>query len=449
MSTEKGDIDCEVVVNAGGMYAAEIGRMAGVRVPVVPMSHEYLVTQPFRERDPDNPLPTLRDPDLLIYYREEGGGLVMGGYERPSAPAFLPDGDAGLDAIPPDFNGRLLEEDWDRLGEIVENSRRRVPVMDEITVTKLINGPEGFTPDNEFCLGETSVDGLFVAAGFCAHGLAGAGGVGRVMAEWIAEGEPSMDLWEMDVRRFGAHYRSPAYTVKRIRETYETYYDIRYPGHERAGRPAAARVGGEHVAPRALRRVRREVGLGAGELVRRQRGRRRRVAAPARLGRAALVARDRRGAPRDARARGAFDESSFSKMEIAGPGAAEFLEGLCDNHVARGVGQITYTQMLNRRGGIECDFTVARLARGAVLDRHGHRVRQPRPGVDPPPPAARTAAVQVHDVTAQWSCFGVWGPRARDVLSVADPVGPVQRSVPLHVAERDHGRATCPCARCG
>ena len=143
------------------------------------------------------------------------------------------DSDSGLDSIPPDFNGRLLEEDWDRLEEVVENSKRRVPVMDEITVTKLINGPEGFTPDNEFCLGETAVDGFFVAAGFCAHGLAGAGGIGRVMAEWIAEGEPSMDLWEMDVRRFGAHYRSPAYTVKRIRETYETYYDIRYPGHER------------------------------------------------------------------------------------------------------------------------------------------------------------------------------------------------------------------------
>ena len=128
VETERGRIEAEVVVNAGGMYGAEIGRMAGVRVPVVPMSHEYLVTQPFRERDPDNPLPTLRDPDLLIYFREEGGGLVMGGYERYSAPAFL-DGPGGLDRIPADFNGRLLEDDWDRFEEIVENSRRRVPAM--------------------------------------------------------------------------------------------------------------------------------------------------------------------------------------------------------------------------------------------------------------------------------------------------------------------------------
>ena len=223
---------------AAGMFSAEVGRLAGVRIPVQPMSHEYLVTQPFRERDPSKPLPTLRDPDLLIYFREDGGGLVMGGYERHCAPAFLPDGERRFDRIPADFNGRLLEDDWDRFEEIVVNSRRRVPQMEDVQVTRMINGPEGFTPDNEFCLGETSIGGLFVAAGFCAHGLAGAGGIGKVMAEWIAAGEPSLDLWHMDMRRFGAQYRSPSYSLKRIRETYETYYDIKYPAHERqAGRP--------------------------------------------------------------------------------------------------------------------------------------------------------------------------------------------------------------------
>ena len=215
VETDRGAIEAEVVVNAAGMYAAEIGRMAGVRVPLIPMSHQYVVTQPFRERD--GRLPTLRDPDLLVYYREDGEGLVMGGYERDSAPAFLPDGPDGLDQIPPDFNARLLEDDPDRFEEIAENSKLRVPVMDEIKVTQLINGPEAFTPDNEFCLGETEVAGLFVAAGFCAHGLAGAGGIGKVMAEWIAQGEPSLDLWEMDVRRFGAQYRSPSYTHARIK----------------------------------------------------------------------------------------------------------------------------------------------------------------------------------------------------------------------------------------
>src|SRR4051812_30754528 len=198
--TERGDVEAEVGVTAGGMFGGEVGGLAGGRVPVVPMSHEYIVPQPFRERDPANPLPTLRDPDLLVYFREEGGGLVMGGYERPAAPAFLASGEHGFESIPPDFNGRLLDDDWDRFEEIVANSRRRVLQMEDVRVTRMINGPEGFTPDNEFCLGESDVRGLFVAAGFCAHGLAGAGGVGRVMAEWIAEGEPSLDLWQMDIR---------------------------------------------------------------------------------------------------------------------------------------------------------------------------------------------------------------------------------------------------------
>jgi glycine/D-amino acid oxidase-like deaminating enzyme len=235
--TESGDLEAETVVIAGGMFSAELGRLAGVRIPVVPMSHEYIVTQPFRDRDPARPLPTLRDPDLLVYFREDGGGLVMGGYERQSSPAFL-DGASGFERIPPDFNGRLLEDDWDRFEEIVMGARKRVPQMEDVRVTRMINGPEAFTPDNEFCLGETEVRGLFVAAGFCAHGLAGAGGVGKVTAEWIDGGEPSLDLWSMDVRRFGSHYRSPTHTLARVRETYETYYDIRYPGHEReSGRP--------------------------------------------------------------------------------------------------------------------------------------------------------------------------------------------------------------------
>ena len=249
--TERGDIDAEVVVIAGGMFSAELGRLAGVRIPVVPMSHEYIVTQPFRERDPQNPLPTLRDPDLLIYFREEGGGLVMGGYERPASPGLPPQGGAGFDRIPPDFNGRLLEDDWDRFEEIVVNSRRRVPQMEDVKVTRMINGPEGFTPDNEFCLGETDVPGIFVAGGFCAHGLAGAGGVGKVMAEWIAAGEPSMDLWQMDVRRFGAQYRSPVVHARaRARDLRDL---LRHPLPVRGapGRPAAAHLSGVRVAPRA------------------------------------------------------------------------------------------------------------------------------------------------------------------------------------------------------
>ena len=265
--TDRGDVACEVVVDAAGMYAAEVARLVGVRVPVIPMSHQYVVTQPFRDVDASAArLPTLRDPDLLVYFREEGAGLVMGGYERHPQPFSL--GADGFDAVPPDFNGRLLPEDWPRLEEITENSVVRVPTMADVELRQVVNGPEGFTPDNEFCLGPTDVRGFWVAAGFCAHGIAGAGGMGKVIADWLLDGDPGMDLWEMDVRRFGAHYRSPTYTLARVIENYSTYYDIRYPGQERlAGRPLRTSPG-LSVAPRARRRLRREGRLGARQLLR-------------------------------------------------------------------------------------------------------------------------------------------------------------------------------------
>jgi glycine cleavage system aminomethyltransferase T/glycine/D-amino acid oxidase-like deaminating enzyme len=418
VQTEWGPIEAEVVVDAGGMFAAEIGRMAGVRVPVVPFAHEYLVTQPFRDREDGGHLPTLRDPDLLVYYREEGAGLVMGGYERSSAPWSLRDD--GLDAIAPDFNGILLEEDWERFEEIAVNSRRRVPAMEDVRVTRLINGPEGFTPDNEFCLGESEVRGFFVAAGFCAHGLAGAGGIGKAMAEWIVGGEPEHDLWEMDIRRFGAHYRSPTYTLARTREVYETYYDIKYPGHERsAGRPlrlsSAYAWHREHGAAfgekSGWERVNwYEANAADGDEALRPRGWAGKLWSPA-IGAEHRACRERAAL---------FDESSFSKIDVAGPGAAAFLESLCDNRVARDVGRITYTQMLNRRGGIECDFTVTRvedelfsIVTGTAFGNHDLSwIRRHAPD---------DGSVRVSDVTARWACFALWGPRARDVLAALTP----------------------------
>jgi 4-methylaminobutanoate oxidase (formaldehyde-forming) len=342
----------------------------------------------------------------------------MGGYERHSAPWFLDE--HLVDRIPSDFNGRLLEEDWDRFEEIAENSKKRVPAMNEVTITRLINGPEAFTPDNEFCLGETNVRGLFVAAGFCAHGLAGAGGIGKVMAEWIVEGEPSLDVWEMDIRRFGPHYRSPSYTLKRATEVYETYYDIRYPGHERAaGRPlrisSAYAWHAEHGAvfgeKSGWERVNwYESNAAAGDPEARPRGWAGMHWSPA-IGAEHVGTRERAGL---------FDESSFAKLEVSGPGAAAFLESLCDNEVARGVGQITYTQMLNKRGGIECDFTITRveeelfsIVTGTAFGNHDSswiRSHVPADG-----------SVRVSDVTARWSCFALWGPLARAILAPLTP----------------------------
>ncbi|MEV0315095.1 GcvT family protein [Nonomuraea fuscirosea] len=413
--TDQGDIDCEIVVNCGGMFAAEIGRMAGVRVPIVPMSHQYVVTDAFHDHAG---LPTLRDPDLLVYYRQEVQGLVMGGYERTCAPWTA--GPNAFDAVPADFNGRLLPEDYPRFEEISDNSRVRVPAMADVGIRKLINGPEAFTPDNEFCLGETEVAGFYVAAGFCAHGIAGAGGIGRIMAEWIVDGEPSMDVWHMDVRRFGRQYRSPSYTIKRAVENYETYYDIRYPGHERsAGRPLRLSPAyGWHAAHGAVfgeksgwERVNYYASNEQAGQDERPRGWAGRLWSPA-IGAEHRATRT---------AAGLFDESSFAKIEVTGPDAAALLEWVCDNRVAREAGAVTYTQALNRRGGIECDFTVTRRGEEEFLIVTGTAFGSHDLGWLRKQAAQTGSKARIADVTGQYACFALWGPRARDVMAGLTP----------------------------
>lgn len=430
--TDRGDIDCEVVVNCGGMFAAEIGRLAGVRIPVVPMSHQYVITEPFLARG-DKPMPTLRDPDLLVYFRPEIDGLVMGGYERNPAPwTATPQ---TYDAIPADFNGRLLAEDWARMEEIAHNAARRIPAMGTVGLRKVINGPEAFTPDNEFCLGETEVAGLFVAAGFCAHGIAGAGGIGRVMAEWIVAGEPSFDLWHMDVNRFGRQYRSPSYTLERAVETYQRYYDIPFPGVQRAaGRPLrVSSVYGWHAGHGAQFGEKAgwervdwyDTNAGRGDESLRPRSWAGRYWSPA-------IAAEHLGTRATA---GLFDESSFAKIEVSGPDAASLLDWVCDNAVARDVGAITYTQALNQRGGIEADFTVTRTAADVFLIVTGtafgsHDMawlrRQAR---------RRAAQVRIADVTGQFACFALWGPRARDILAGLTPADLGNASFPFMTAQ--------------
>jgi 4-methylaminobutanoate oxidase (formaldehyde-forming) len=425
VDTDRGPIETPVVVNAGGMFAAELGRLAGVTVPVVPMAHEYLVTRP---SGLPLDMPTMRDPSLLVYFRPESGGLVMGGYERDPAPW-------ALDGIPADFNGRLLEEDWPRFEELLENAIVRVPSLEDAEVVRLINGPEAFTPDGEFILGPTAVRGFWVAAGFCAHGLAGAGGMGKLVAEWIVDGTPSLDVWEMDSRRFGSAYESLDYTLARTVEVYSTYYDVKYPWHERqAGRPLRMSptyqrfldlraAFGEKSGWERASWFESNAELGDDSL--RPRGWAGRLWSPA------IHAEHR--ACREAAA--LFDETSFAKIEVSGPGAAELLERLCDNHVARDVGQITYTQMLNPRGGIECDFTVTRLAEdrfrivtGTAFGRHDLAWIAEH--------APEDGSVEVEDVTAQHACLGLWGPAAREVLSAAtsdDLSFGYMRSAPVEV----------------
>ncbi len=411
--TDRGDVECEVVVDCGGMYAAEIARMVGVRVPVVPMSHQYVVTAPLPGGLPDR-LPSLRDPDLLVYYRQEHAGLVMGGYERDSAPWRATA--TSYDAVPADFNGRLLPPDLDRFAEIVANAQVRVPVLADTGVASTINGPEAFTPDNEFCLGESEVGGFFVAAGFCAHGIAGAGGVGRAMAAWILDGDPGLDLRHMDVRRFAAHYRSPGYTLARITENYETYYDIRHPGAQRrAGRPLRTSPAYPwHVEHGAVfgekagwERVEHYAEAGSEDL--RPRGWAGRNWSP-------CVEPEHRAVREHA---GLFDETSFAKIAIGGPDAAAFCRYAFAGDVDGAVGRVAYTAALNDRAGIACDVTVTRLGpeefvvvTGTASGPHDLAWLRGR---------ATGFAVQVADVTSAWACFGLWGPAARELLAPLTP----------------------------
>ncbi|HLE44722.1 MAG TPA: FAD-dependent oxidoreductase, partial [Methylomirabilota bacterium] len=423
--TDTDPIRTEVVVNAAGMWAAEIGRMVGVTIPIVPVRHQYLTTKPIEGVHPR--MPAMRDPDLLDYFREEVGGLVVGGWERNPVPW-------GLDGIPPDFNNRLLPPDWEQFAPLMENAVRRIPALATAEIVRLVHGPEAFTPDGEFILGEApEVPGFYVAAGFCAHGIAGAGGAGRILANWIVDGDPGLDVWRMDLRRFGVEARSRAVVRERARDIYARYYDVRYPNEEReVGRglrlsPVHARlcelgaVFGEKAGwERALWF---DTNAAAGDPARQPRGWAGRSWSPA-IEAEHVGTRERAGL---------FDETSFAKFEVLGPGALALLQRLTDNDVDRPVGTVVYTSMLNHRGGIECDFTVTRLGAerfrivtGAAFGAHdrGWIARHlPRDG-----------SVELVDVTSTYACVGLFGPRAREILAAVADVDVAHAAFPYMTA---------------
>ncbi len=424
--TDKGTIVTEVVVNAAGQWGAEVGKMVGLNLPVVPMAHLYLITKPIQGVKHD--FPTLRDPDLLVYWREEVGGLVTGGYERNPAPF-------GLNGIPRDFKYQLLAPDWDRFTPLMENSIKRVPAVETAEVIKLLNGPEGFTPDGEFLMGPTSVKGFWVACAFCAHGLAGAGGIGKTMAEWIINGHPEWEVWRLDVRRFGSNYNSQDYTVARTVETYSQYYDIHYPGEERLSRR------GLRLSPTYPRL--QQLGCVFGEKTGWERpnwfqpyeekarhGHEPKGWAHQNWSRAIgyehLMTREHAGL---------FDETSFNKFEVRGPGALAFLNYVCANDINQPVGTIVYTECLNKHGGIECDFTVTRVAEqrffivtGTAFGQHDLswlRLNMPEDG-----------SVSIEDVSSSYACIGLWGPKARKILQKVTAVDISNEAFPYMTARQ-------------
>ncbi len=410
VQTSRGRIRTGIVVVAAGIWSPRIGHMVGISIPLVPMQHQYVMTGPLPELAGDGTIPNLRDPDKLVYFRQDGQCMVLGGYERNPA-AF------NVDAIPGGPNPTVLSFDPPRFASLMEGCIERMPSLRNAELARQVNGLESFTPDGEFILGESEVRGFWAACGFCAHGVSGAGGVGKMIAEWIVDGEPGLDLWHMDLRRFGAYTASRRYIATRVNEVYSTYYDISYPALERSSArklrlsPVYNRleelgaVFGEKAGWERPNWFTPNEQLAEGENWPIPYGWASRYWSPA-IGAEHQATRERVAI---------FDETSFSKLEVVGPGSLAFLQYITDNQVDQPVGAITYTSMLNKHGGIECDLTVTRLAAdrfqiitGTAFGNHDLswiRSQVPAGG-----------SIYVNDITSSRCCIGVWGPRARDLV---------------------------------
>lgn len=432
--TDHGDVECEVVVNCAGQWAKAVGAMAGVGVPLHSAEHFYVVTDQIEGVHRE--LPILRDPDGWTYYKEEVGGLVVGGFEPEAKPWVSPE------SIPYPFEFRLLDEDWEHFSVLMDSALHRLPVLERTGIRKFYNGPESFTPDNQFVLGESpDVAGFFVGAGFNSVGIASAGGAGRALAAWVVEGEPQEDLALVDIRRFAPFHTSTPWLRERVSEVLGLHYAVPWPNRElESARPlrcspvhdrlAAAgawfgtKMGWErpvHVAPAGTPPDERAATYGWG----RQRWH-------------DWVDEEQR-ATREAVA--LFDQSSFGKLRVHGPDATTLLQRVCSADVDRPVGSAVYTAMLNRRAGYEADVTATRLAADdwLVVTSAGSPVRDAdwlRRHVAP------GERVVVEDVSTAFATFGVMGPRSREVLArltgadLADEAFPfaTSREVDLGVA---------------
>ena len=405
VATASGAVGAEIVVNCAGQWAREVGRLAGVTVPLVSVQHQYMVTEAIEGVSRD--LPTLRDPDRLIYFKEEVGGLVMGGYE----PNPIPWAEEG---IPQGFDFSLLDPDVDHFAQLMEQALERVPALETAGVKEMINGPESFTPDGNFILGEApELRGFYVGAGFNAYGIAGGGGAGKALAEWIVGGEPPMDLWAVDIRRFGRPHRSIEWVRTRTLELYGKHYTMAWPHEEHeSGRPS-------RVSP--LYAALKEQGACFGEKLGWERPNwfarngeaPRDVYSYGRQNWFAAVGEEHRAVRERV---GLFDQSSFAKFLLVGPDAAAALDWICANRVDKPVGSLTYTQMLNARGGIQCDLTVARLAgdRFYIVTGTGFATHDFTWIERSIPEGLRASLV---DVTSAYATLSLMGPKARDLLS--------------------------------
>ncbi|PHR24196.1 MAG: FAD-dependent oxidoreductase [Hoeflea sp.] len=424
VKTNKGDIACEKVVNCAGQWARQIGVMAGINVPLQPVKHQYVITEKLDGLSSD--APTIRDPDRRTYFKEEVGGLSFGGYE-PNPQGWTTGG------VPNEFEFQLFDDDYDHFEQHMMQAIERVPSLANVGVRQMINGPESFTPDGNFILGPApECVNMFVGAGFNAFGIAAGGGAGWVLAQWVIDGEAPLDLWVVDIRRFSDMHRDRQWVNDRTLEAYGKHYAIGFPHVEyESGRPRI-------VSPLydRLKAHRAVFGSKLG-------WERPNWFAPEGMEPADIPTMGRQNwfdavgeEHKHVREKvGVFDQSSFAKYEISGSGALAALSHICANDVTKPVGRLTYTQLLNTRGGIEADLTVARIAddRFYVVTGTGFRthdlawIREHVP---------EGADVQIEDITEAYGTLSLMGPHARDVLEKVTQADVSNEAFPFgHVRE--------------
>ena len=401
------------LVNCAGQWARQFGALAGVNVPLWSAEHFYVVTDRIEGVHPM--LPVLRDPDGCIYYKEEVGGLLMGGFEPKAKPWKV-------DPIPSTFQFELLAEDWDQFEPLMTAAIHRTPCLETAKVKMLLNGPESFTPDGNFILGEApDLRHFFVAAGFNSAGIANSGGAGRLIAEWIVAGAPQSDLADVDIRRFGAHTANKKALAERTGETLGLHYAMRWPRQElETARPLRtsplydllAAKGATFGAKNGWERVSYFRATSAAgtppypdtlaqpawlcDMVREQRATRQAVAL--------------------------YDQTSFGKMLLQGRDALAVLQRLCANDMDVAPGRMVYTPMLNERGGFESDVTVTRLGADRFLIVTGSaQTTRDLDWISRHTRGGESAALV--DVSAMTAVLSLMGPNAQALLGRVGAAG--------------------------
>ena len=409
VKTDQGVIKAEYVVLCGGMWTRELGLRCGVTIPLYPVEHHYVVTEPLPGAFDD--LPVGRDPDLCIYFRGEGEGVMLGAFQESSKPWMV-------DKVPGNFSFQLLEPDWEKFAVPLANGRHRIPALANCQFAKFVNGPESFTPDNNFILGEApELRRLFVAAGFNSVGIASAGGAGKYLAEWMISGEPTLDLWSVDIRRFAPWANNRPFLRERVTEVLGLHYQMAWPNREfESGR-------GIRQTPLHDRLSRQGASFGSKNGWERPNWFARDGVRPVTeysFGRQNWFenhAREHRACRENV---AIFDQSGFSKYSCQGPDALQVLQRLCGADLDGPLGKAFYTGMFNSRGAFESDLTVVRLGADefylvtgtsqTVRDMDWIR-RNLQPG----------ERVELADITEAWSVISVMGPNSRALLSrVAD-----------------------------